>query len=255
MPLANQLDQARLRFAPRFEHGFGTTPAVRLPRLRARYHAEFDNAFAGAVELVMEPGSLAGDWTLRINGSRPFEAGNFRPTTAHVRGSLGLDVTSLLAHGRNRISIELETERLDGGLLNPLYLAGAFAATAEPPALREPRTEGDFEDWEGNGLPWYAGAVDYALSVDLGQPPSAGEALVELEFGQPFQDCAEVSFNGGPWRPAPWSPRLVRVPAAELRPGQNELAVRVRTTLIRAFENQWFDQRAHRYRKVGERAG
>jgi hypothetical protein len=255
MPLANQLDQARLRFAPRFEHGFGTTPAVRLPRLRARYACEVMNAYAGAVDLVMEPGSLAGDWSLRVNGSRPFVASDFTATTAHVRGSLGLDVTSLLARGRNRIEIELETERLDGGLLNPLYLAGAFAATVEPIGMAAPRAEGVFEDWEGNGLPWYAGTVDYALAVDLGTPPSSGEVVVDLEFAEPFLDCAEVSFNGGPWRPAPWAPRQVRVPAGELRPGRNELSVRVRTTLIRAFEGQWFDQRAHRYRKVGERAG
>ena len=67
MPLANQLDVSHLRFAPRFVHGFGTTPGLRLPRLRARYRCEFANAFSGAVELVMEPGSLAGDWSLRAN--------------------------------------------------------------------------------------------------------------------------------------------------------------------------------------------
>jgi hypothetical protein len=254
MPLANQLDQGRLRFAPRFEHGFGTTPNLRLPRLRARYRCGFTSRFTGAVELVMEPGSLAGDWSLRLNGSRPFVPSDFKPTAAHVRGSLGLDVTALLERGRNRIEIELESDRLDGGLLNPLYLAGAFAVTVSPPTLASPRAEGAVEDWEGNGLPFYAGAVEYALRVDLEQPPSVGEALVELAFAEPFADCAEASFNGGPWRPVPWSPRLVRVPAAELRPGANELRLRVRTTLIRTFEGQWFDQRAHRYRQVGETA-
>jgi hypothetical protein len=180
---------------------------------------------------------------------------DFAPTSTHVRGSLALDVTSLLQRGRNRIEIELETERLDGGLLNPLYLAGAFAVTVEPPTLAEPRVDGVVEDWDGNGLPFYAGAVEYALQVDLGDPPTSGEALVELAFSEPFADCAEASFNDGPWRPAPWSPRLIRAPVAELRPGANELRLRVRTTLIRAFEGQWFDQRAHGQRKVGAPGG
>ena len=67
----------------------------------------------------------------------------------------------------------------------------------------------------------------------------------------PFHDACEVSINGGAWRALPWEPRSLELPTSELHSGRNEVRVKVYTTLIRAFEGQWFDHDAHCYRDIG----
>ncbi len=251
LPLANQLQAGGFRFAPAFRQHFGWAPDMLLPMLTVRYAFAFESAYDGPVELVMEPGSVVGRWSARVNDGEPFGPERFGPTDAHVRGSLGVDVTAHLRRGANEIAVEVETDRLDGGLLNPLYLAGDFGVTVEPPALVERPAGGRFEMWEANGLPFYAGAVDYETAFELEAVPPEGEVLAEFDFGPRFREAAEVSVNGGPFAPLLWEPRCLRLPAGALRAGRNALTTRVHTTLVRAFEGQWFDYAAHAYRDVG----
>lgn len=251
MPLANQLDTARARFAPRIAQGFGTAAELRLPALRVRYRCAFDVAYDGAVQLVMEPGAIAGDWTIRINGSEPLRAVDFAPVDAHVRGSLGVDISRRLRPGANTIEVEVDARRLDDGLLDPLLLAGDFAAIVSPPTIGARPERGAIEDYAGNGLPYFAGVVEYELPlvVEAGSP--AAPDLLELVFDRACDEACEVSLGGGPWRAVPWSPRLIPLAPGELA-ADGRLRVRVHTSLIRAFEGQWFDAVGHRYRDVGD---
>lgn len=261
VPLANQLAASRLPFTPGWAKTFGLQPRMELPPLRVRYSAPFHYAYSGPVELVMEPGSIvafddrsnAGDWSICINEAGPFTAADFRPTGAHVRGSLGLPIAEHLHPGENTITVELVTARTDGGLLNPLYLAGDFGVSLTPFGLTMRKEMGRFEDWEANGLPFYAGVVDYAFSFDVSHVPEDDRILVELQTGKRFLDAAEISINGSEFRPMLWHPRRVAVPASMIRTGSNDAVVRVSTTLIRAFEGTWFDEETHGYRKVGEK--
>jgi hypothetical protein len=178
-------------------------------------------------------------------------AADFVPVDAHVRGSLGVEVTSALRPGANVLRVDLTTDRLDGGLRNVLYLAGDFGVALDPPALVPRDPDGHFETYEANGLPFYAGVIDYALTVDLAALPDTEVVLVALDTAPPCHEAIEVAINGGPARPILWQPREVVVPTGELRLGHNHLDVRVYTSLIRGFEGQWFDYGAHRYRDVG----
>ena len=127
VPLANQLAEGRFRFAPDVTLYFGHAPTLGLPPLRVAYRATFACDYPGRVDLVVEPGALVGDWELCVNGGRAIRAGDLAPSTAHVRGSLGVDVTEDLVPGENAITVTLATARLDGGLRNPLYPAGISA--------------------------------------------------------------------------------------------------------------------------------
>ena len=250
-PLVNQLEKGGFRFAPAIDYSFGRMPQLRLPALRVRYGFSFDNHYAGPVELVMEPGSIVGEWRIRVNDGDRIKPSDFRPTDAHVRGSLGVDVTRFLRQGENRIIAEVGTDRPDGGLLNPLYLAGDFGVELDPLRLVQRPETGGFEAWEANGLPYYAGVVEYETTFELDNPPAGDAVLAELDYEVAFQDAAEVSFNRGALRPVLWSPRRLLVPVAELKKGRNVLRTRVHTTLIRSFEGQWFDIAQHRYGEVG----
>src|SRR5690606_613103 len=73
--------------------------------------------------------------------------------------------------GRNEIAVELSTDRHDGGLVNPLYLAGQFGVklnqAPHPPTLTPPAEQGSFAAWEENGMPYYAGVVEYTGEFTL----------------------------------------------------------------------------------------
>jgi hypothetical protein len=251
VPLANQLAQGRFRWAPAVDTSFGSMPALRLPMLDVRYQAVFDCAFDGAVALVMEPGSIVGAGQIQINESSPFTEADFHLTEAHVRGSLGLDITPFLRQGRNQITIAVQTDRLDGGLRNPLYLAGTFGVALDPPRLVERPPHGEFEAYEANGLPFYAGVVEYGTTFELDAVPEGETCVAAVEYGRAFQEASEIAINDGPWRPLPWSPYRTLVASAEFVRGVNRLRIQVYTSLIRAFEGQWFDPVSHTYRDIG----
>jgi hypothetical protein len=250
MTLAKQLDKGRVPFAPAISHFFGRVPQMRLPMMNLQYKYTFTNEYMGGVELVMEPGSLVGEWQIRINGGEPFGQAAFRGTDAHVRGSLGVDIASRLARGRNEILVELKTNKLDGGLVNPLYLAGDFGVKLNPVKLVERKEAGWFDAWEANGLPFYAGVVEYEMTADVSAVPEGRKALVEFEFPSQFQDACEVSVNGGAWHAMPWMPYASVMDSDELRAGANQIRVRAYSTLIRSFEGQWFDVASHSYRAI-----
>jgi hypothetical protein len=250
MPIANQLAMSKLPFAPAMSSTFGSPPVWRLPKLHARYRCRFMNAYAGPVRLLVEPHSLVGDWELRVNaGARTIREDDLEPADGFVRGQLGCDLTPLFAPGENTLTIALHTDRNDAGLLNPLYLAGDFGVDLEGhgPTLCAFRGRGVFEDYRANGLPHFAGVVEYEATIHLDKLPRHDEFLVELDLGGRCDEAMEVSFNAGPDHASLWSPRLIKMNRDELRPGNNALRIRLYTTLIRAFEGQRFDYAQHKH--------
>ncbi len=276
IPLDDQLERGGFRFAPHVRRYFGHEPELAWPPLHVRYECTFDGAYAGRVEFVMEPGSIVGDWRLWVNNAGPLSAADFAPTAAHVRGSLGADITRLLRPGPNALRIEIEAAQPEGGLLNPLYLAGDCGVALNPLRLIERPEIGGFETYEANGLPFYAGVIEYTLDFDLdpgslgpcARPDAQREAsrmrdnarnglnyagehcLVDFVTDAPFHEACEVSINSGVWRTLAWEPRCLELPASDLMAGRNQARVKVYTTLIRAFEGQWFDYEAHCYREI-----
>ena len=250
VPLATQLAMAQQAFAPRFQPGFGVMPSWHQPELTAVYRFDFECAYGGAVELVVEPGSIEGDWALTVNGSENIGAGHLHPTQTHVRGSLGTDVSDRLRPGHNQLELVVTTDRRDGGLRNPLYLAGDFGVSLEPLGLVDRPAEGRFDAWEANGLSFYAGCVEYEGRADLETVPDEGHVRLELAFPGPFQDAVEVNVNGSGWLPALWSPYAVNMPASQVRRGANDVKLRVYTSLVRAFDGLRWSIDEHRYEPV-----
>ena len=281
IPLSDQLERGGFRFAPTVRRYFGHEPELDWPPLHVHYEYTFglpggfhstgwtceapaalalspegaSQLLHGisnpwAVELVMEPGSIVGDWWLWVNNAGPLTSAGFAPTATHVRGSLGADITAMLRPGPNTLRIEIEGARPEGGLLNPLYLAGDFGVALNPVRLIERPTIGGFETYEANGLPFFAGVIEYARDFDLPTIPKGDRVLAAFATDAPFHEACEISINGGEWRALAREPRSLELPTAELRPGSNEVRVKVYTTLIRAFEGQWFDYEAHCYREI-----
>jgi hypothetical protein len=249
-PIANQLEQGGFSFVPAYRKYFGHEPELMLPELHTRYEVTFGCYYKGAVQLVLEPGSIVGDWRIAVNEGDPLGPDDFRPTTAHVRGSLEVDITGRLVQGKNTIRVEVTTDQSDGGLLNPLYLAGDFGVAIDPLRIVVRDDKGLFERYEENLLPYYAGVVEYTTTFVLDRLPDADRVRVMFAYEAPFHEASEVSVNGGPYRPVVWHPRCIELERERLRVGQNTLKTRVYTTLIRSFEGQRFDYNLHRYEDV-----
>jgi alpha-L-rhamnosidase len=250
LPICHQLEKGSLRFAPVVRHMFGNAPQLDWPLLRVRYEHVFESQYVGPVELVIEPDSIVGDWRMWVNGRRTFGPQDLALTTAHVRGSLGKDITADLQPGENVLAVELETNRSDGGLLNPLYLAGDFGVELNPVRLVPGVQIGGLETYEENKLPFYSGTIEYDMSFELLSLPPGPRVVLQLDFEAPFHEASEVSINGGEWRVVAWSPRRIELDVEQLNLGTNTLRIKVYTTLIRSFEGQWFDARRHRYQAI-----
>ncbi len=247
VPLANQLEQGGFRFTPRVSRVFGTPPLLSWPELHLSYETSFDLDFSGPVELVMEPGSIGGDWSLTINHSQPLGENDFQPTQAHVRGSLGLALNRWLQPGKNILTVNVKTNQPDGGLLNPLYLAGDFGVSLRPLRITARPTVGKFEEYAENRLPFYAGVLEYKVPLELTTLPEDPRLRVVFDFPATFHDACEVIFNHGEAHAIPWGPYEVVIERSELNPGRNVLILHVFTTLIRSFEGQEFDPLQHKY--------
>jgi hypothetical protein len=222
-----------------------------MPELHVRYQSSFDCSYTDPVQLVLEPGSIIGEWAIFVNQHGPIKAASLKPTAAHVRGSLGVEITDFLRQGENTIGVEVATDRSDGGLLNPLYLAGEFGVSLNPLRLVPAKRVGRFERYEENLLPYYAGVIHYTTRFVLDDIPAAEQVILQFDYNGPFHEATEVAINGGPYLPLVWQPRCVKAAAADLVAGENILKTKVYTTLIRSFEGQWFDYEAHQYRPVG----
>jgi hypothetical protein len=161
-----------------------------------------------------------------------------------------VEIGTFLRQGKNTVTVEVATDRPDGGLLNPLYLAGEFGVELSPLGLVNRPPLGGFEQYTANKLPYYAGVVDYHFTAPIQALPMAERVSVRIEPPRPFHEACEVSFNGGPWHALPWGLYPLEVPTGVLREGKNDVAIRVYTTLIRSFEGQEFDDQNHRYRVI-----
>jgi len=171
-----------------------------------------------------------------------------------VHGSLGLDITPLLKAGRNSITVDVETDQTHGGLRNPLYLAGDFGVQLTSPVRLAVRPgTGPFQALDRNGMPYYAGEIEYEGEFSIDALPE-GKVVLAPDFGIPFQDACEISVNAGPWHPLPWPPYEVLLEKDVLHLGRNRFRVRVLTSLLRAFEGQTFDIPSHAYRNLSAQA-
>ncbi len=257
-PIVNQIAEGRFAIRPRIETHFGWMPEMSLAATTARYRGIFECAHAGAVRLVMEPGSLRGNWKIRVNGGTSLGPADFSPAGSHVRGSLECDITAMLRRGANSLEVAIGVSRADDGLVNPLYLAGRFGvfagSSADIPRIAELPSEGSFEGYAENGLPYFSGTLEYRFAARLARP--AGDSCrLRLTLPRPFHEAAEISLNDAPRHPLPWMPYEAIVPAAEVREGPNEVRLFVHTSLIRSFEGEWFDIERHARRPALESEG
>lgn len=248
-PAIDMLEQANIRIPVRQKPYFGCPKELEWGTVRAVCQSEFACGLSGKdrkeIYLVMEPGTLLGTWSLKINGHEVKEE-DFKVREIYMNTNKAVQISELLTEGINRITLEFETDKTFGGIRNPLYICGNFSVERKEGlwSLEKWRETGWVKDRTRSGIPFYAGTIFYETWLAQG----ASEILVEDPF---WQDSLTVRLNGRELGTRAWSPYRFLVPedgTGTKAAGRLELAVD--TTLLGLFEGETFNVEKHRYEEV-----
>lgn len=238
LPVINQLTVTKSKIEAVERSDFGCVKRLQFPPMALQYTFRFDNQYDGPVRFVMEPGSIHGEHMVLLNG-KPLPA--LRTQFVFKRTNLACDVGGLLKSGMNELTVLVQAEHDDDGVINPLYFAGDFAVrkvadtwTLLPPGgAASPLAPAD------NGYPFFSGIMEYDVS-GLFAPEQTGRVQVSIADWR-FEHCAEllvdgISLGAAAWQPYAWTADI---------PAGARVTLRVYGTLLAAYEGAQFDQDTH----------
>ena len=194
------------------------------------YRAKFEAEHVPArLELIVD-GFAGADRRIYVNGAELTAA----PTRSGLDSQMkSLDVTGDVRPGTNVIAIRLSLTRSTEGLLDLVKLIGDFSV-ADADAIAPPRRTLAPADWTSQGYPYYSGTGVYRRRFDLTAEAAAGRVVLEADAGD---DALEVVVNGTSAGVRLWPPYTVDVTGL-VRPGENELELRVANTPVNLLEAQ-----------------
>lgn len=251
IPLIDQMEQSGLKINICQRDYFGCPKELEFPQVEARYTYSFQNELPAGTEvyLVMEPGTLLGEWALQVNGTA-FCADDFAVKPIYLPTNLAVPVTSCLKAGENKLELHLKSDKSFGGIRNPLYLCGSFAVAWQSgvPVLQKAREKGKICDLTQSGLPYYAGTVEYTKAIPAEWKEGDGAVRFRIK-NQDFHDAVRLQIGGEELGSSSFAPYEFVISGEALQKA-DQLVICVDTTLSRLFEGEWFDEKAHCYRRI-----
>lgn len=196
----------------------GSTPFP----LHVAYRCHFvpEQAVLDSLQLIMETEAVSGSWRMFVNGRLvPREA--FVSDPVYDVGNRRLDVAGYLTPGiANWIEIQVQADRPEQGLLEPLRILGDFTLDRHPngPRLREREDRVGLGDWSGYGYPETAGWAVYRTTFTTDGSAGVLDLGTVFEVASVFVDDREV---GHLFRPP------YRIPLPNLAPGAHQLRIEV----------------------------
>ena len=281
-PIIDQMEELGLKMPVQTHPYFGCPKELAFSGVEAVYEADFDwLASDTRADLVMEPGTMAGEWKMLLNGAE-IDKDGFASERLEGRPVLRIPLTGI-RQGRNRLTVCVSCGKDSDGLRNPLYILGNFGVrigeAAEQAAgqidgemdgqapgqlagqaagkhatepvqggnllqVVAPRQDGIPGKDVENGLPYYAGESCFTQTFAWdgdGSPDTLDLSCLELP------DVVRVTLNGTDLGVSAWEPRRLQIPQGVLRKGENTLLLQVYNTMQGFYEGQTFDRAAHRY--------
>ncbi|MBW3592550.1 MAG: hypothetical protein KY396_02555, partial [Actinobacteria bacterium] len=194
------------------------------------YRAKFEaNHVPSRLQLIVD-GFAGADRRVYVNGAEVTAASTRSDLDSQMRS---LDVTSHVRSGANVIAIRLTLTRSTDGLLDLVKLIGDFSIEDDA-TLAPPRQTLRAADWTSQGHPYYSGTGVYRRRFDLTPEAAYAGLVLEADAGD---DALEVVVNGTSAGVRLWPPYSVDV-GALVRPGENELELRVANTPVNLLEAQ-----------------
>lgn len=259
-PLIDQMEDAGMKIDICQKDYFGCPKELEFPEQQAEYTYRFTNRTEPGTQvcLVMEPGTLLGEWSLCFNGET-FGSEAFARNPVYLPTNLAVDVTRMLRPGENCLTLQIRSDLSFGGIRNPLYLCGSFSVTFdESGSVLEPEKKyGSICDLTGCGLPYFAGTAAFSrkLPDELLADAADGEGEEQMVCirikNEDFHDSIRLQLGQESYEACPYAPYEWLVPYGELK-RHGEITLCLDTALSRLFEGEYFDETEHRYRDVTE---
>lgn len=246
-PIIDQIHDAGIMLPIKLKDYFGCPKQLELPPLDCTYTAEFsvEDNVSQPVLLVMEPGSIQGEWYITVNGHL-IDAARFTHQEIYMPTNLTVDISQYIKKGLNEIRVKVTAQANHDGLVNPLYLFGRFGVKKEDGKWKLCAVGGTGKpgDLTEIGLPFYAGTVVYRKKISIDGAADVIEMYID-DTG--VEDVITLYFNGNNAGIRAWSPYRWIIDGSWIKPGKNEIELHVTNTLIRLFEGQYFDPISHAY--------
>lgn len=266
-PVIDQMEDAGLMIPIHQKDYFGCPKELEFPAVDAVYSYRFldRRTEKTPVLLVMEPGTLLGEWKITVNDTAVYTEKDFVRRPAYLPSNLAVDLSDVLTAGENRIVLEIKTDKSFGGIRNPLYLCGEFGVERaengqqgqqDPLAALVPVTEaGKMTDLTACGYPYYAGSVLFERKLsekEIDQlkavSPDTEIQIVRAEQVK-FHEAVRIQAGTKPAVMRAFAPYDVWARAKELL-AEPVIRIWYDTSASRLFEGETFDENAHKYKDV-----
>lgn len=198
-------------------------------------------------ELMMDRGAISGEWVVLVNG-HAIRSVDLQETFVYDAMNRRADISRYIRSGINTLAVEVEVSHDWDGVVDAIYLLGEFGVRHDGRMhiLTKPPVTCSLSGDVIAGYPYYAGTFLLLRTVEIAELPE--EEMFSLRFSDwdpNFHDCAEVIVNGVPLGARPWTPYVWSGRTELLRQGENEVEVRITTSLIGMLEGKRFDYATH----------
>ena len=248
-PFIDQMETAKFAYPVTQKNYFGCPKELLFTGAEMTYETMFlcknisdKNSFC----MVMEPGTLLGEWTIDINGHILKEE-DFVQKEVYLPTNLVANIGSFISDEMNYIKVTVKSELSYGGLRNPLYIFGDFALKKENDTwcLCPYEKKGRMESFKELGLPFYYGEAVFSLQTTL---PRTDKEYVNIELeAEWLTDSIRLEISGHETAPCAWKPYIFKVPAKLIKDAEQEIKIKLRNTALGLFEGNEFCREKHAY--------
>jgi len=247
-PVIDQIADGGLSVAINLKNYFGCPKEIGLPPMECKYQMSFKADKLKELWLVMEPGSIYGQWHMMLNGHR-IDPADFTNKQIYMPTNMAADISKFVKTGENSLEVFVKASRTFDGIVNPLYIFGDFGAFRESSGqfgwkLSSPAGSGKIADAAGSGIPFYAGEVEYSKMLNFG---ADFNGRFDLRIEDPsIQGTVSLHVNDHHAGVRSWSPYTWEIDKSWLKPKGNVVKLCVTTSLLGLFEGQEIDNITHK---------
>ena len=195
--------------------------------------------------IFMDRETMAGSYQLFINGKKADQK-DWYDVFVNDKNNQALNIYSMVKEGKNSIEIQMNIEKDEDGLRDPLYLWGSFGVTETagiPLLTKQPETGCPDRHW-CKGFPYYSGTMEYETCMKLEIPVTEQQVNcfdIKLGFQVPTYDCIETRINGVSLGVKAYTPYVWQCPRDVLQKDENIITIAVTNTLANMLDGTYFD--------------
>lgn len=245
-PIIDQIEELKIPVLIKTYGAFGTPKKITFQEFEAVYsHSFYSELEPQDLWLVIEDGSISGDFYIEINGNKilpnQFEIKEFYSPT-----NLAISIGNYIHKGDNNICICVKIQKPWNGLLTPVYLFGDIGVVKRENrwTIKELPKKGYFGKNIENRIPFYAGQIIYEKEIEL-NPNSNYKFYID----QRVDSSISLYINDVPVGTRCWSPYEWVIPKTLLS-DKIKIKIEVSTALLALFEGETIDIETHKLSKI-----